>query len=980
MAFSIFNNDVCVEVNGTFNCQGQSIDPQLQQSIDFAKQQGHEIMIAEAAVQAPASNSSSGFIDYLNRLHNVVVQNDVRVLAYINSNWPIHGWGPEWGDSRVESNSAVLNHWQNVFGNSSRYLHSNSTTAPSCSDGIQNGDETGVDCGGSCPTPCGGGTSTTLNFESGLGNWSQVSGFDTHDWTIQSGGTPSNNTGPSSAQQGNQYAYLETSSCCANSSGDNARLVSPTISGTNRSLSFYYHMLGSNIGSLNVDVRVNGSWQNAVWSISGSQGNSWNQQTVNLSSFSGDIRVRFRAVAAGGWQGDIAIDNISITSNNGGSFGPAPSNLTATGNGSSINLTWSDNSSGEDNFHIERSTGGAFSEIATVSGGTASFTDNAVSTGTTYSYRVRASDQGSFSDYSNTASATVTGGGNDDCQGSCPDSHPFFLCGQCYESIAQAQSAGCNETCDNPPPTCNDGIQNGDETGVDCGGSCPNTCNPPTCNDGIQNGDETGVDCGGSCPNTCNPPTCNDGIQNGDETGVDCGGSCPNTCPPGNLAFLEPTNGAKLLFIGQDLLSVTNYINNCGSCPTPGGITTYVSMPDILTNGNYGALGWTENDAPFGVDINWGAGPLNAYSSAVGFPNSAVQIGLWMVGITDQVGAGQYDAHIVQMADFFKSLPTTAFYLRIGYEFDGQWNGYNGNSYINAYRRIVDVLRAQGVNNVAYVWQSSTSPIDDVLDGGRENLMNFYPGDNYVDWFGMSWFLPPNETATVGGTPSTQLFLADEMVNLARQRGKPMMIAESAPQGYDISSLTNRHISPVWDGTAAGGNVNKSASQIWNEWFVPFFNYIDTNDDVIKAVSFINADWDTQGLWDPPYEQGYWGDTRIEANNTIENNWVNQITQSGWLHGSGNLNSFLNGMNSTSTLTRQSEPQPKVSSPIKLYPNPSSSIIHIQGIKGETNYVVKDVLGKQILQGKGTKIDISNFKRGLYLVEVENQVIRIIKE
>lgn len=50
----------------------------------------------------------------------------------------------------------------------------------------------------------------------------------------------------------------------------------------------------------------------------------------------------------------------------------------------------------------------------------------------------------------------------------------------------------------------------------------------PTCSDGIQNGDETGVDCGGSCPASCGP-TCSDGIQNGDETGVDCGGS---SCPP----------------------------------------------------------------------------------------------------------------------------------------------------------------------------------------------------------------------------------------------------------------------------------------------------------------------------------------------------------------------------------------------------------------------------------------------------------------
>ncbi|MBV6653223.1 MAG: zinc metalloprotease, partial [Mameliella sp.] len=50
--------------------------------------------------------------------------------------------------------------------------------------------------------------------------------------------------------------------------------------------------------------------------------------------------------------------------------------------------------------------------------------------------------------------------------------------------------------CTDPPTaTCDDGIQNGGETGVDCGGpNCP-AC--PTCNDGIQNGSETGIDCGG---------------------------------------------------------------------------------------------------------------------------------------------------------------------------------------------------------------------------------------------------------------------------------------------------------------------------------------------------------------------------------------------------------------------------------------------------------------------------------------------------
>ena len=57
---------------------------------------------------------------------------------------------------------------------------------------------------------------------------------------------------------------------------------------------------------------------------------------------------------------------------------------------------------------------------------------------------------------------------------------------------------------------------------------CVTSGGGPTCSDGIQNGDETGVDCGGSTCPAC-PPTCDDGIQNGDEEGVDCGGS---SCPP----------------------------------------------------------------------------------------------------------------------------------------------------------------------------------------------------------------------------------------------------------------------------------------------------------------------------------------------------------------------------------------------------------------------------------------------------------------
>ncbi len=107
-------------------------------------------------------------------------------------------------------------------------------------------------------------------------------------------------------------------------------------------------------------------------------------------------------------------------------------------------------------------------------------------------------------------------------------------------------------------PTCADGIQNGEETGVDCGGpTCP-TCPEPTCEDGIQNGDETGIDCGGSCTPCTTDPTCEDGIQNGDETGIDCGApgcaECPIDCDENLVSiFIRPDNyGSEITWVVQD--------------------------------------------------------------------------------------------------------------------------------------------------------------------------------------------------------------------------------------------------------------------------------------------------------------------------------------------------------------------------------------------------------------------------------------------
>ncbi len=93
--------------------------------------------------------------------------------------------------------------------------------------------------------------------------------------------------------------------------------------------------------------------------------------------------------------------------------------------------------------------------------------------------------------------------------------------------------------------TCDDGVMDGDETDVDCGGSCPPSALDQTCH--------VDADCSATGPSChaafggcrCDPLTgrcaydhCSDEKKDADETDVDCGGSQCSGCGPQKACLL----------------------------------------------------------------------------------------------------------------------------------------------------------------------------------------------------------------------------------------------------------------------------------------------------------------------------------------------------------------------------------------------------------------------------------------------------------
>jgi mannan endo-1,4-beta-mannosidase len=163
---------------------------------------------------------------------------------------------------------------------------------------------------------------------------------------------------------------------------------------------------------------------------------------------------------------------------------------------------------------------------------------------------------------------------------------------------------------------------------------------------------------------------------------------------------------------------------------------------------------------------------------------------------------GDYDNYIRSWAEGVKSLPYTIA-IRFAHEMNGNWYPWavytNGNSvgeYVKAWRHVHDIFTQIGAKNVIWVWSPN------ITYTGSANLAELYPGNNYVDWIGLSGYY---------GTPgmiqyrSFNATFGQTIAQLRRFTNKPIVITETG--ATNVNGMMERWIVQMFQQLPAQADI-----------------------------------------------------------------------------------------------------------------------------------------------------------------------------
>lgn len=141
-----------------------------------------------------------------------------------------------------------------------------------------------------------------------------------------------------------------------------------------------------------------------------------------------------------------------------------------------------------------------------------------------------------------------------------------------------------------------------------------------------------------------------------------------------------------------------------------------------------------------------------------------------------RIASGAFDDYIRTVAKGIGGLDYPVA-IRFAHEMNGFWypwceqsNGNQPGDYVKAWRHVHDIFTQAGVHNVIWVWSPNVSY------AGSAPLQELYPGDQYVDWVGLSGYYG---TGGVKDYVSFDQIFDSTLTQLHQFTGKPIVVTET---------------------------------------------------------------------------------------------------------------------------------------------------------------------------------------------------------
>ncbi|MFD1062502.1 GEVED domain-containing protein [Winogradskyella litorisediminis] len=469
------------------------------------------------------------------------------------------------------------------------------------------------------------------------------------------------------------------------------------------------------------------------------------------------------------------------------------------------------------------------------------------------------------------------------------------------------------------------------------------------------------------CGGGTTQPSCTDGVQNGDETGVDCGGSC-TPCQTGNQYCASQGNSVNDEYISRVQV---------GSINNTSGAQLYSDFTSISTNLNKGSnYTITVTPTWTGTVYNEGYAAWIDYNDDGDFSDSGEQIfsraatNASSVNGSFTVPAGTANGEKrLRVSMKYNGTPTACETFPYGEVEDYTVNITTGSTPIGCSGAVTSFPYSEGFESGLGAWtQSTTDDINWTVDANGTPSSGTGPssasqGSNYI-------FVEASGNGT--GFPNKRAILNSpcfdlSSVSAANFNFKYHMYGANDMGSISLQVSTNNGStwSTIWSQTGNKGNswldanVDLSA-YVGGEIKLRFNRLTGSTWQADIAIDAINL---SQGSADkcagvPAYVSGQ---SYSPGDQVVYQNTLYERTSTGWI----NLGTC--GTPRVSELRTVDYLDPKIS----IYPNPvSGNTLFVKSNIEDLPFTVLNMLGQQVAKGTSANgVNVSSLKSGLYMIQ-----------